>query len=83
VRRAVNALFEIFHGLLHRHVEDQGCALFRWGQLSGRCEHNGGSVVTSAEVAAILLEGTNTAGVRMSNGREFRGAQRCGCGQYL
>ena len=37
-----------------------------------RIEHNGGSVVTSAEVQGILLEGTNAAGVRMSDGREFR-----------
>ena len=35
-------------------------------------EHNGGSVVISAEVQGILLEGTNAAGVRMSDGREFR-----------
>ncbi len=35
-------------------------------------EHNGGRVVTSAEVAGILLEGTKVAGVRMSDGREFR-----------
>ena len=35
-------------------------------------EHNGGSVVTSAEVAGILLEGKKAAGVRMTDGREFR-----------
>jgi phytoene dehydrogenase-like protein len=35
-------------------------------------EDNGGSVVTSAEVAGILLEGKKTAGARMSDGREFR-----------
>ncbi len=35
-------------------------------------ERNGGSVVTSAEVAAILLEGAKAAGVRMGDGREFR-----------
>ncbi|MGC1451676.1 MAG: NAD(P)/FAD-dependent oxidoreductase [Candidatus Sulfotelmatobacter sp.] len=37
-----------------------------------RIEHNGGCVVTSAEVAGILLEGKKTAGVRMTDGREFR-----------
>jgi all-trans-retinol 13,14-reductase len=35
-------------------------------------EHNGGRVVTSAEVAGILLEGRKAAGVRMRDGREFR-----------
>jgi len=35
-------------------------------------EQNGGSVVTSAEVAGILLEATKAAGVRMTDGREFR-----------
>jgi all-trans-retinol 13,14-reductase len=35
-------------------------------------EANGGSVVTSAEVAGILLEGAKATGVRMSEGREFR-----------
>ncbi len=35
-------------------------------------ELNGGSVVTSAEVAGILLEGKKTAGVRMTDGHEFR-----------
>ncbi len=35
-------------------------------------EANGGSVVTSAEVTGILLEGARATGVRMSDGREFR-----------
>jgi len=35
-------------------------------------ERDGGSVVTSAEVAGILLEGEKATGVRMSDGREFR-----------
>ena len=35
-------------------------------------ESCGGSVVTSAEVAAILLEDDKAAGVRMIDGREFR-----------
>jgi all-trans-retinol 13,14-reductase len=35
-------------------------------------EANGGSIVTSAEVAGILLEGAKATGVRMSDGREFR-----------
>ena len=35
-------------------------------------ESAGGIVVTSAEVSAILLDGTTAAGVRMSDGREFR-----------
>jgi all-trans-retinol 13,14-reductase len=35
-------------------------------------ERSGGRVVTSAEVAAILLDGAKTVGVRMSDGREFR-----------
>jgi all-trans-retinol 13,14-reductase len=34
-------------------------------------EDAGGVVVTSAEVSAILLEGTKATGVRMSDGREF------------
>jgi all-trans-retinol 13,14-reductase len=34
-------------------------------------ENAGGAVVTSAEVSAILLEGTKATGVRMSDGREF------------
>ena len=32
----------------------------------------GGAVVTSAEVSAIMVEGARAAGVRMSDGREFR-----------
>jgi len=35
-------------------------------------ERAGGMVVSSAEVAAVLLEGTRVAGVRLSDGREFR-----------
>ena len=35
-------------------------------------EQKGGGVVTSAEVEGILLEGTRAAGVRMTDGREFR-----------
>jgi all-trans-retinol 13,14-reductase len=35
-------------------------------------ERNGGAVVTSAEVTSILLDGAKAAGVRMSDGREFR-----------
>jgi all-trans-retinol 13,14-reductase len=35
-------------------------------------EAQGGSVVTSAEVAGILLDGERAVGVRMSDGREFR-----------
>jgi all-trans-retinol 13,14-reductase len=35
-------------------------------------ESAGGVVVTSAEVSAILLDGARAAGVRMSDGREFR-----------
>jgi all-trans-retinol 13,14-reductase len=35
-------------------------------------ECTGGMVVTSAEVSAILLDGKKAAGVRMSDGREFR-----------
>jgi all-trans-retinol 13,14-reductase len=37
-------------------------------QIEGR----GGAVVTSAEVAGILLEGTKSTGVRMNDGRDFR-----------
>jgi all-trans-retinol 13,14-reductase len=37
-------------------------------------EGNGGSVVTSAEVTGIRLEGGKAAGVGMSDGREFRAA---------
>ena len=40
--------------------------------IVGQLEKLGGSVVTSAEVAEILVEGGKTAGVRMSDGREFR-----------
>jgi all-trans-retinol 13,14-reductase len=36
-----------------------------------RIEGAGGAVVTSAEVSAILLDGTKATGVRMSDGREF------------
>ena len=35
-------------------------------------EQRNGSVLTGAEVAAILLEGVKAAGVRMADGREFR-----------
>lgn len=35
-------------------------------------ESLGGAVVTSAEVSAILLDGGRAAGVRMTDGREFR-----------
>ena len=35
-------------------------------------EQAGGAVITSAEVAAILLKGTRAIGVRMSDGRELR-----------
>ena len=37
-------------------------------------ERDGGAVVTSAEVASILLDGAKATGVRMSDGREFRSA---------
>jgi all-trans-retinol 13,14-reductase len=37
-----------------------------------RIERYGGIVVTSAEVASILLDGTKATGVRMMDGREFR-----------
>ena len=37
-----------------------------------RIERYGGMVVTSAEVASILLDGTKATGVRMMDGREFR-----------
>jgi all-trans-retinol 13,14-reductase len=39
-----------------------------------RIESAGGVVVTSAEVSAILLDGTKATGVRMSDGREFLSA---------
>lgn len=35
-------------------------------------ERSGGIVVSSAEVAGVLLEGIRATGVRMSDGREFR-----------
>jgi all-trans-retinol 13,14-reductase len=35
-------------------------------------ERNGGSVVTSAEVASVVVEGGKAVGVRMSDGRQFR-----------
>ena len=37
-------------------------------------ERGGGNVVTSAEVASIVLEETKSVGVRMTDGREFRAA---------
>jgi all-trans-retinol 13,14-reductase len=37
-----------------------------------RIEEHGGSVVTGAEVAGIVLDGAKAVGVRMSDGREFR-----------
>ncbi|HVM60919.1 MAG TPA: NAD(P)/FAD-dependent oxidoreductase [Verrucomicrobiae bacterium] len=37
-----------------------------------RIEDRGGSVVSCAEVASILVEDSKAAGVRMSDGREFR-----------
>jgi all-trans-retinol 13,14-reductase len=40
--------------------------------IAPRIERYGGSVVTSAEVAGILLDGTEATGVRMMDGREFR-----------
>ena len=40
--------------------------------IAPRIEHSGGRLVTSAEVAGILLEGGKAAGVRMVDGREFR-----------
>ena len=40
--------------------------------IAPRIERNGGKIVTSAEVAGILLEGGKAAGVRMADGREFR-----------
>jgi all-trans-retinol 13,14-reductase len=35
-------------------------------------ERNGGNIITSAEVAGILIEKERACGVRMSDGREFR-----------
>jgi all-trans-retinol 13,14-reductase len=40
--------------------------------MAPQIERHGGAVVTSAEVADILLEGTRAVGVRMTDGREFR-----------
>lgn len=40
--------------------------------IAPRIEGNGGRLVTSAEVAGILLERGKAAGVRMVDGREFR-----------
>ena len=40
--------------------------------IAPRIEQSGGKIVTSAEVAAILLEGGKAAGVRMADGRELR-----------
>jgi all-trans-retinol 13,14-reductase len=40
--------------------------------MAPQIERHGGAVVTSAEVADILLEGTRAVGVRMADGREFR-----------
>src|SRR6516164_8180405 len=39
-----------------------------------RIERSGGSVVSSAEVAGIVVEGTKAVGVRMIDGREFQAA---------
>jgi all-trans-retinol 13,14-reductase len=40
--------------------------------IAPRIERHGGSVLTGAEVAGILLDGTKAIGVRMADGREFR-----------
>ncbi|HEX9200829.1 MAG TPA: NAD(P)/FAD-dependent oxidoreductase [Acidobacteriaceae bacterium] len=40
--------------------------------MAPQIESHGGCVVTSAEVASILLDGGRAVGVRMSDGREFR-----------
>jgi all-trans-retinol 13,14-reductase len=40
--------------------------------MAERIEHHGGSLVTSAEVENILLEGGKAVGVRMADGRGFR-----------
>jgi all-trans-retinol 13,14-reductase len=40
--------------------------------MTKRIEQYGGSLVTSAEVSQILVEGGKAAGVRMTDGREFR-----------
>jgi all-trans-retinol 13,14-reductase len=42
--------------------------------ITPQIEHSGGSVISSAEVAAILVDGTKAKGVRMQDGREFRAA---------
>ena len=42
--------------------------------ITPQIERAGGSVVSSAEVAAILVNGTKAKGVRMKDGREFRAA---------
>lgn len=40
--------------------------------MAAQIEQKGGSLVTSAEVASILLENGHAAGVRMTDGRELR-----------
>jgi all-trans-retinol 13,14-reductase len=40
--------------------------------MATQMERSGGALVTSAEVAQILLEGGKAAGVRMADGRNFR-----------
>ncbi len=40
--------------------------------ITPRIEQAGGSVVNSAEVAAVMVERSKAVGVRMSDGREFR-----------
>jgi all-trans-retinol 13,14-reductase len=40
--------------------------------MTPRIERNGGAVVTSAEVARVLLDGSKAIGVRMTDGREFQ-----------
>jgi len=40
--------------------------------IVGQLERRGGALATSAEVAEILVDGEKAAGVRMSDGREFR-----------
>jgi phytoene dehydrogenase-like protein len=42
------------------------------GSIVPQLERRGGAVVTSAEVATILVEAGKAIGVRMSDGREFR-----------
>jgi all-trans-retinol 13,14-reductase len=41
--------------------------------MISRIEQMGGTVVTSAEVQSVLLEGGKAVGVQMTDGREFRG----------